>query len=69
MKELPAQSRRAVSSNGLPGQAGLQGDALAALGEAPQTAKLLKKQVLDKVKHEPQSSSQLVRTWLREEPR
>jgi flagellar M-ring protein FliF len=70
MKELPAQSRRAVSSNGLPGQAaGLQGDALAALGEAPQTAKLLKKQVLDKVKHEPQSSSQLVTTWLREEPR
>ncbi len=70
MKELPAQKRRSVSS--VAGEApalGLSGDGLAALAVPPEKAKLLKKQVLDKVKHEPQSSSQLVRTWLREEPR
>ena len=68
MKELPARSRR--TANAGQGQAlGLESEAMAALGEAPQKAKLLKKQVLDKVRHEPQSSSQLVKAWLREEPR
>jgi flagellar M-ring protein FliF len=68
MKELPATSRRAMPAPAVEGHlAGLETAALAPLGEAPQKAKLLKKQVLDKVKHEPQSSSRLVQAWLREE--
>jgi len=68
MKELPGRSRTAVATGTADGQlAVLEGGAIASLGEAAQKAKLLKKQVLDKVKHEPQSSSRLVQAWLREE--
>jgi len=68
MKELPARSRRAALAGAADGPAaGLEAEALPALGQGPQKAKLLKKQVLEKVKHEPQSSSRLVQAWLREE--
>jgi flagellar M-ring protein FliF len=68
MKELPARSRRAAPpamGGGL--EAALESEAVAALGEAPQKAKLLKKQVLEKVQREPAPSSRLVQAWLREE--
>jgi flagellar M-ring protein FliF len=68
MKELPARSAR-PSATGATQSApqALAIDSLLALGEAPQKAKLLKQQVLEKVKHEPKSSSRLVQAWLREE--
>jgi flagellar M-ring protein FliF len=68
MKELPAHSRRAV-----PAVVGgsfdpmLQGEGATPLGDASQKAKLLKQQVLEKVKREPAPSSRLVQAWLREE--
>ena len=68
MKQLPTRSGPAMAMAAAEGHgAGLEMAALAPLGEAPQKARLLKKQVLDKVKHEPQSSSRLVQAWLREE--
>jgi len=68
MKELPARSRLAVAPAVVDGLAqSLESEAVATLGEAPQKAKLLKKQVLDRVKREPVSSSRLVQAWLRED--
>lgn len=68
MKELPAQRQRTATSIPAEGSTPLlTGDPLEALGEAPKKAKMLKKQVLDRVKHEPQSSSRLVQAWLHEE--
>jgi flagellar M-ring protein FliF len=66
MKELPARGRvvpRAIADNL---EQSLEGDAAEILGDAPQKAKLLKQQVLERVKREPASSSRLVQSWLRE---
>ena len=67
MKELPARGRLVpqVVADNL--EQSLEGDAAAALGDAPSKARLLKKQVLERVKREPASSSRLVQSWLREE--
>ena len=37
------------------------------MADSPQKAKLLKKQVLERVRREPVSSSRLVQAWLRED--
>jgi flagellar M-ring protein FliF len=67
MKELPARATHASSVGAFQGSSpALTGDGLLALGQ-PQKAQMLKQQVLEKVKHEPQSSSRLVQAWLREE--
>jgi len=68
MKELPARSQFAAPAALADGLAqSPEAEAAAALGEVPQKAKLLKKQVLDRVKREPVSSSRLVQAWLRED--
>jgi len=67
MKELPARNRRPANSALEGTSPALANEALLALGESGQKAKLLKKQVLDKVNREPQSSSRLVQAWLHEE--
>ena len=45
----------------------LEGDSAGELGDAPQKAKLLKKQILEQVKREPASSTRLVQAWLHED--
>jgi len=67
MKELPARGRLVPRELADTLEQSLESDATAALGDAPQKAKLLKKQVLERVKREPASSSRLVQSWLREE--
>jgi flagellar M-ring protein FliF len=68
MKELPARSSRAAVTAGAEAQSGtVIGAPPDELIEAQQKAKQLKKQVLDKVRHEPVPSSRLVQAWLRED--
>jgi len=68
MKELPGRSRVSAPPAVIDElQQSLESEVVAALGEGPQKAKLLKKQVLEKVKREPVISSRLVQAWLRED--
>ena len=67
MKELPARRTHPAAVGAMRGVLeATASDGLSTLGQ-PQQAQLLKQQVLEKVRHEPQSSSRLVQAWLREE--
>jgi len=66
MKELPARGRVVPRSIADSLEQSLEGNDAGVLGDAPQKTKLLKKQVLERVKREPVSSSRLVQSWLRE---
>ena len=67
MKELPARKRLAVLPTGNGLEDALEGESVTAMADSPQKAKLLKKQVLERVRREPVSSSRLVQAWLRED--
>jgi flagellar M-ring protein FliF len=68
MKELPAHGQLVPRSAAIENlEQSLEGDSAGELGDAPQKAKLLKKQILEQVKREPASSTRLVQAWLHED--
>ena len=67
MKELPARGRQAAGNAQQSLTPGTEDTAEAALIQAQEKTKQLKKQILEKVRHEPVPSSRLVQAWLREE--
>ena len=69
MKELPAQSRRAVSSNGLPGQAaGLQGDAAGGARRGPADSQVAEETGARQSETRAAIQQPTGEAWLREEP-